>query len=98
MSVTDAQSITPHRLRPGDTVAVLSPSWGGPSRFPAVFELGVKNLREVFGFQVKEYATARMDADELYYHPERRADDINVAFSDADIQAIITSIGGDDSV
>ena len=30
----------PMRLRPGDTVAVLSPSWGGPSIYPARLRLG----------------------------------------------------------
>ena len=39
----------PARLQPGDTVAVLSLSWGGPSVFPNVFDLGLMNLRELLG-------------------------------------------------
>jgi muramoyltetrapeptide carboxypeptidase LdcA involved in peptidoglycan recycling len=94
----DAKFVTPRRLHPGDIVAVLSPSWGGPSRFPAVHELGLKNLREVFGLRVKEYPTARMDADELYRNPRCRAEDIHAAFADTNVQGIIATIGGDDSV
>ena len=37
----------PARLHPGDVVAVLSPSWGGPSLFPAVHDRGLEVLRRV---------------------------------------------------
>jgi len=90
--------IKPKRLRPGDTVAVLSPSWGGPSRYPHVFDLGLEKLRERFGLNIKEFPTARMDADEVYRNPQVRAEDINTAFADPSVAGIITSIGGDDSV
>lgn len=36
--------------------------------------------------------------DELDKNPRLRADDINAAVKDPDIKAIITTIGGDDSV
>lgn len=94
----DAKVVIPQRLYSGDTVALLSPSWGGPSCFPNVYALGVKNLREQFGLQVREFATARMEAHELYRNPRRRAEDINAAFADTEVRAIIASIGGDDSV
>ena len=35
----------PRHLAPGDTVAVLSPSWGGPDAFPHVFDHGIEVLR-----------------------------------------------------
>lgn len=41
--------VKPKRLKPGETVAVLSPSWGGPAAYPAVFDLGLNNLTEHFG-------------------------------------------------
>ena len=88
----------PPRLRPGDTVAVLSPSWGGPSCFPHVYELGLRNLESLFGLRVKEFPTARMAPDELYFNPKRRADDINAAFADPEVSGIIASIGGSESV
>lgn len=93
-----ASFVKPQRLREGDTVAILSPSWGGPGTFPQVYELGVRNLIENFGVAVKEYPTTRADADYLYHNPQKRAEDVNMAFADPEVKAIIASIGGDDSV
>jgi muramoyltetrapeptide carboxypeptidase LdcA involved in peptidoglycan recycling len=33
--------VRPPRLKHGDTVAVVSTSWGGPHAFPRIFEAGV---------------------------------------------------------
>lgn len=90
--------IQPYRLIEGDTVAIISPSWGGPSVFPHIYENGLKILREEFGLVIKEYPTARADAEYLYHNPRARAADVNMAFADPQVKAIITSIGGDDSV
>ena len=90
--------LKPKRLQPGDTVAVLSPSWGGPSIYPHVFDLGLRNIEKEFGLRIKEYPTARMSEDAIYANPKLRADDINQAFSDPEVSAIFASIGGDDSV
>lgn len=87
----------PARLVLGDTVAIVSPSWGGPSRYPHVYENGLKVLRE-FGLQIKEYPSARASADFLAHNPEVRANDINDAFADTEVKAIFASTGGDDSV
>ena len=87
----------PARLKQGDKVAIVSPSWGGPAVFPNVYENGLKILRE-WGFEIVECPTARMDADFLRANPQVRAKDINDAFANPEIKAIITSIGGDDSV
>src|SRR5713226_7410221 len=54
--------VKPSRLTKGDTVAVLSPSWGGPNSFPHVYELGVKVLETAFGLKVTEYPTTSADA------------------------------------
>ena len=88
----------PMRLRPGDKVAVLSQSWGGPALYPAVFDLGLSQLRDLLGVSVQEYPTTRMDPNKLHDNPRLRADDVNTAFADPNIRAIIASIGGDDSV
>ena len=87
----------PQKLKPGDTVAIISPSWGGPSVFPHIYENGLKILTE-WGLKIKEYPTARADTQYLRKNPEFRAKDINDAFSDSEVKAIFTSIGGDDSV
>ncbi|HBB67843.1 MAG TPA: LD-carboxypeptidase [Elusimicrobia bacterium] len=87
----------PERLRAGDTVAIVSPSWGGPSCFSLVYENGLKTLRGL-GLKIKEYPSARRDAGFLRENPKFRAGDINAAFSDPEVKAIVASIGGDDSV
>jgi muramoyltetrapeptide carboxypeptidase LdcA involved in peptidoglycan recycling len=90
--------VTPGRLRRGDTVAIVSPSWGGPSRFPAVYEHGLAILREELGLTVREMPHARADADWLSAHPEARASDIEAALQDPEVRGIWCSIGGDDSL
>ena len=87
----------PAKLKKGDTVAIVSPSWGGPGVFPHVYENGLKILNE-WGLIIKEFPTARMDADFLRENPRIRAKDINDAFADPIVKAIFASIGGDDSV
>ena len=87
----------PAKLKSGDKVAIVSPSWGGPSVFPHVYENGIKILKE-WGLEIVEYPTARMDAGFLRENPQVRAKDINDAFANPEIKAIFASIGGDDSV
>jgi muramoyltetrapeptide carboxypeptidase LdcA involved in peptidoglycan recycling len=87
----------PAKLKSGDKVAIVSPSWGGPSVFPHVYENGIKVLKE-WGLEIVEYPTARMDAGFLRENPQVRAKDINDAFANPEIKAIFASIGGDDSV
>ena len=89
--------IKPKKLQIGDTVAIVSPSWGGPSIFPHIYENGLKIL-EKWGLRIKEYPTARMNASFLRENPQIRAKDINDAFADPSVKAIFASIGGDDSV
>ena len=38
------------KLKKGDTIAIVSPSWGGPSIFPHIYESGIKTL-EKLGFK-----------------------------------------------
>lgn len=90
--------IKPQRLNSGDTIAVLSPSAGLPSIYPHVYEHGLMHLRDIFDFHILEMPTATMDIDLVYRNPKQRADDINAAFANPEVKAIITTIGGDDSV
>ena len=85
------------KLQRGDTIAIVSPSWGGPSVFPHIYELGIKALENI-GFKIKEFPSARKDADFLDNNPKFRAKDINNAFRDKKVKAIFASIGGNDSV
>jgi len=92
------RAIRPPRLSAGDAVAVVSPSWGGPALYPHIFDAGLRVLREHFGLRVKEYPSARARPDYLRDNPRARADDLNAAFCDPEVHAIVASIGGDDSV
>lgn len=87
----------PRKLKQGDSIAIVSPSWGGPSIFPHIYENGLKVLQE-WGLKIKEFPTARMDAAFTRANPQVRAKDINDAFVDPEIKAVFASIGGDDSV
>ncbi|OHU86721.1 MULTISPECIES: S66 family peptidase [Pseudoalteromonas] len=86
----------PSYLHSDSTIAIVSPSWGGPSTFPHIYQQGINNLTAL-GFTVKPYPTATMDADKLFNNPKLRADDINAAFLDPEVDAIIATIGGSDS-
>ena len=92
------QVIKPERLRKGDIVAVVSPSSGAPEKYQNIYEHGLSMLKKHLGVEIREYNNARKSNDYLYMHPRKRAEDINKAFADKDVKAIITSIGGDDSV
>ncbi|GAB3798806.1 S66 family peptidase [Micromonospora zhanjiangensis] len=84
----------PPKPRPGDRVAVLSPSAGLPAIFPEVHELGLRRLRDTFGLIPVEYPTTRiMGAD-----PADRARDVTAAFADPSIAAVLATIGGDDQI
>jgi muramoyltetrapeptide carboxypeptidase LdcA involved in peptidoglycan recycling len=84
----------PPKPRPGDRVAILSPSAGLPGLFPMPFELGLRRLRGDFGLIPVEYPTTRV----LGSAPDARAADIHAAFADPGITAVIASIGGEDEI
>ena len=88
----------PPKLQPGDKVAAISLSWGGPGTFPWRYAAGKKQLEDEFGLQVVETRHALRHADWLKRNPQARADDLLEAFADPGIKAIISTIGGDDSI
>jgi len=90
--------LKPHQLRPGDKVATVSLSWGGAGIFPHRYDAGKKQLESAFGVQVVEMPHTLCDADWLERNPQARAEDLLHAFSDPSIKAIISTIGGDDSI
>ena len=86
--------IYPPKPKPGDKVAILSPSSGLPELYPHVYELGLRRLETIFQLVPVEYPTTRR----MHSSPEDRARDIHAAFADPDIKAILCSIGGDDEI
>ena len=86
--------VHPPKPEPGGRVAVLSPSGRSAAEFPAVFELGLRRLRDLFALEPVEYPTTR--APEA--SPADRARDVHEAFADPSIGAVIASIGGEDEL
>lgn len=86
--------IRPPVLEPGDKVAILSPSWAGPAVYPRVHDLGLQRLREHLQLAPVEYPTTRR----IGATPQDRAADINAAFADPEIKAVMASIGGEDQI
>lgn len=90
--------IKPQKLNPGDRVAAISLSWGGPGTFPARYQAGKRQLEEEFGVTVVETRHALREASWLQRNPRARADDLMEAFADSSIKAVLATIGGDDSI
>ena len=90
--------IKPQKLHPGDKVATVSLSWGGPGTVPHRYEAGKQQLQDEFGLVVVEMPHTLSEAGWLHRNPQARADDLMAAFSDPSIKGIISTIGGDDSI
>lgn len=82
------------KARPGDHVAVISPSFAAPAVFEAVHEQAMQRLTDATGLIPVEYPTTR----QLGASAEARASDVNAAFADPSIRAVLATIGGDDQV
>ena len=85
---------TLNKLHKGDKIAVLSPSFAAPGKWPKVYELGLRRLREVFDLEPVEFPTTK----KIGASKDERAKDLIAAFEDKEIMAVISSIGGDDQV
>ena len=90
--------VIPEPLRAGDTVAVVSLSWGGPATLLHRYQAGKRQLEAACGIKVIEMPHALRDAAWIAANPRARADDLHQAFADKNIKAVISSIGGDDSI
>ena len=86
--------VRPPKAAAGDKVAVLSPSFAAPAVAPAVHEQAMQRLTEVTGLVPVEYPTTRrLGAAAL-----DRAADLNAAFADPEIRAVLATIGGEDQI
>ena len=83
-----------NKLKKGDKVAILSPSFAAPGRWPHVYELGLKRLKEVFELEPVEFPTTK----KVGASKEERTKDLIAAFEDKEIKAVISSLGGDDQI
>jgi muramoyltetrapeptide carboxypeptidase LdcA involved in peptidoglycan recycling len=90
--------IKPRKLRPGDKVAAVTLSWGGPATFSYRYEIGKRQFSDEFEVEVVEARHALRDADWLLRNPKARADDLMECFGDRSIAGIISTIGGHESL
>ncbi|WP_293694223.1 S66 peptidase family protein [uncultured Agrococcus sp.] len=86
--------LQPAKLRGGDRVAILSPSFAAPAAAPAIHEQAMTRFAETTGLVPVEFPTTR----QLGATPEERAADFNRALADRSIRAIVSTLGGDDQI
>ncbi|WP_345208442.1 S66 peptidase family protein [Fodinibacter luteus] len=84
----------PAKARPGDKVAVVSPSFAAPGQAPSVHEQAMRRLSELTGLVPVEYPTTR----KVGASARERAADLNAAFGDPGIRAVLATIGGEDQI
>src|SRR5262245_10304195 len=86
--------VHPPKPSPGDKVAVVSAGFAAPAIGAGVHEQALARIREVLGLEPVEYPTTRrLDAA-----PQDRAADLNAAFADPEVRAVLATIGGDDQI
>ncbi|NAZ83581.1 LD-carboxypeptidase [Kineococcus sp. R8] len=90
----DHEVVQPAKARAGERIAVISPSFAAPALFPALHEQAMQRLTQVTGLVPVEYPTTR----QLGASPEARAADVNAAFADPSIRAVLAVVGGDDQI
>ena len=86
--------VHPPKARPGDKVAVVSPSFAAPGVALVVHEQAMRRLAEVTQLVPVEYPTTRR----VGASPQDRAADLNAAFADPEIRAVLATIGGEDQI
>lgn len=86
--------VHPPKARPGDRIAVLSPSFAAPAVAPALHEQAMRRLQELTGLVPVEYPTTR----QLDATAADRARDLNAAFADSSIRGVLATIGGEDQI
>ncbi len=87
------KDIIPEKIRPGDEIRVVAPSYSLARISKEIQELAMTKLESLgFKISIAEYA---MENDIFGSSPiESRANDINSAFLDKNVKGIITAVGG----
>jgi len=85
--------VAPPKVKAGDRVAVVSPSFAAPAVWPEKHSLSMDRLASEFGLVPVEYPSTRVAST-----PVERARDLTEAFGDRSIRAVLATIGGDDQI
>ncbi len=88
--------IKPQKLQKNDFVATVSLSASSAANFPARYRHGKKQFEETFGVRIIEMPNSLRP--DLYDNPQLRLDDMMTAFKNPEIKAILTNIGGDETI
>lgn len=92
------QLIKPKALHKGDKIAVVSLSSGVTNFFKKRYLIAKKQFEETFEVQLVEMPHALDTIESIYQNPKNRLDDLMQAFLNPEISAILTTIGGDDTI
>jgi muramoyltetrapeptide carboxypeptidase LdcA involved in peptidoglycan recycling len=84
----------PVKAEVGDKIAVLSTSFAAPAVAPTVHEQALERLAALTGLVPVEFLTTR----KLGASARERAADVNAAFADPEIRAVLATIGGEDQI
>lgn len=82
------------KLKKGDKIAIVSPSFAAPGRWPHVYELCLSRMREIFELVPVEFPSTK----KIGASAEERSNDLIAAFENTEIKAVMASLGGDDQV
>lgn len=88
--------VRPSRVRPGDTVAVVSPSAGSAGLYPHRVERARAYLESI-GLKVRLMPNATSVDGWVSAAAEARAEDIHQAFLDDEVAVVLAGIGGNHS-
>jgi muramoyltetrapeptide carboxypeptidase LdcA involved in peptidoglycan recycling len=85
------ERLRPRRLRKGDLVTVVSPSWAGAAVFPERAARGARDLAERTGLRV---AAAPPVPGRAPGSRQARAEEFNAALRDPEVRGVLWMIGG----
>jgi muramoyltetrapeptide carboxypeptidase len=86
----------PPRIRRGDTVAIVSPSFGAVGAWPHRVDRG-RSYLESLGLEMRLMPNAARNESWTSAPPEARVEDIHAAFLDDDVTVVLAGIGGNHS-
>ncbi len=88
--------MVPEKLKIGDTIGVIAPSEPIVGKYNKYMKNSIK-IFENMGFKVKLSKNIYKNTYGYSATPEEKAEDINEMFSDKEVKAIISAVGGDNS-
>lgn len=86
--------MTSPKAQRGAKVAILSPATAAPAIGVSIHEQAMQRLASATGLTPVEFPTTRL----LGASPIERAADINAAFANPEIAAVLATLGGDDQI